>query len=59
MGINPSKGKAPFFYLLLCPYEFTQKKLHYQQSPGSAGELIEFDNFGNIRKPPGCEPLKV
>jgi hypothetical protein len=22
MGINPSKGKAPFFLPFLCPYEF-------------------------------------
>ena len=30
MGTNPYKGKAPFFYLFLCPFEFTQKILHYQ-----------------------------
>ena len=29
MGINPSKGKAPFFLPFLALYEFTQKILHY------------------------------
>jgi len=29
MGINPSKGKAPFFLPLHRLYEFTQKILHY------------------------------
>jgi len=27
MGINPSKGKAPFFLPFLCPYEFHTKDL--------------------------------
>jgi hypothetical protein len=28
-------------------------------NPGFAGGLWEFDNSGNMRKPPGLEPLNV
>ena len=32
MGINPSKGKAPFFLPFLCPYEFHTKDITLPES---------------------------
>jgi len=44
MGINPSKGKAPFFLPFLCPYEFTQPIIHYPNHKALTSKLALLKN---------------